>query len=78
MSEKDILINNDDAFRIYQNDSNDLCIAVLTGGVGVYEAKIKLLEEDIIKHHAAGDSYYIKLAKDIRMHPSKYANRYIP
>ena len=56
---------------------NAVFFAVLCGGVGMFEAKIKLSKEEIEKYQSGGQKYLKVLAEDIRHNTSKYSVRFV-
>jgi hypothetical protein len=78
MTEIDIFIDSSESLRIFKNASGSLCLGVLCGGVGMYEAKILLSSEEVKQYNENGKAYIKQLANDIRKFTSKYESRFIP
>ncbi|MBA4314383.1 hypothetical protein BSZ31_03050 [Limnobacter sp. SAORIC-690] len=77
MKEKDIFLDYYESYRLFENESGELFFGVLCGGVGMFEAKIKLSKEEIEKYQSEGQKYLKILAEDIRHNTSKYSVRFV-
>lgn len=77
MKEKDIILNDQESYRLFENESGDVFFGVLCGGVGMFEAKIKLTEEEARQYEKEGEKYLKKLAEKIRYNTSEYADRFV-
>lgn len=69
---KELIKKND--YSLYEDDNGELFIEVVCGSIGLYEVKIKLLQDEVIKYNS-DHKYLDGLAYLISQHPDKYKTR---
>lgn len=74
MSEKNVFVNEQRMYRLYRNEREELGIAVLCGGLGSYEKKMLLNDEEQREYESAGRPYLDRLAESVARNP-KYDDR---
>ncbi len=77
MKEKDIFSDEYESYRLFENEFGDLFFGVLCGGVGMFEAKIKLNKGEVEKYQSIGQKYLKELADDVRYNTSEYNSRFL-
>lgn len=73
---KELIKNHERMYKLLQ-DSDDLILAVVCGGVGMFEMKVVLTDEEKSKYEELGSPYLDDLAYDIGRNTSKYEERAI-
>jgi hypothetical protein len=74
-NEEDIFIDHERMYRAFRNDRGEIGIAVLCGGIGLYEVKLLLNEEERREYEAGGRQYLDVLARDVAKNERKYDDR---
>lgn len=77
MKEKDVVINQDKMYRLFEDEYGHLYIGVVCGGVAVYEMKIKLTTDEVDRYNAHGIAVMDDLANDIAHNSSSFESRAI-
>lgn len=75
MTERDIFIDQERMYRLFRNERGRLGLGVLCGGIGMYEVKLLLDDEEQRGYEAGGQPYLNQLARDIAANPGKYEAR---
>ena len=73
---KELMRNMDHMYILYQNESQ-LVIEVLCGGIGMFEVKVALDDDECEKYAEEGEGFLNSLAGDIARDHKKFANRTI-
>ena len=75
MRENDIYVDQEQMYRLFRNEHGQLGIAVLSGGIGMYEVKMLLTQEEQVAYAAGGKRFLDELAFDVARHGKKYEPR---
>ena len=73
--EEDIFVDQERMYRAFRNDCGEVGIAVLCGGIGVFEVKLLLNEEERQAYETSGRRYLDDLARDVAKNLKKYEDR---
>jgi hypothetical protein len=73
---KELIRDVDRMYKLFQ-DENELVLAVVCGGVGMFEVKVVLNDIEKSKYEELGRPYLDNLAYDIGKNTSKYEERTI-
>ena len=75
MSEEDVFVDQERMYRLFRNRLGEIGIAVLCGGIGMYEVKLLLNDEERREYEARGRRYLDDLARDVAKNLKKYDDR---
>lgn len=75
MSEEDIFVDRERMYRVFRNERGETGIAVLCGGIGMYEVKMLLNDEERRGYETEGRRYLDNLATDVAKNLKKYDER---
>lgn len=64
-------------YILSENESGDLIFSVISGSVGLYDIKIRLIADEINQYRKEGKLYLATLANEIRNHESRFDARKI-
>lgn len=69
MSEENVFFNEQRMYRLFRNEQGALGLGVLCGGVGSYEKKMLLNDEEQREYESAGRTYLDRLAESVARNP---------
>ncbi len=64
-------------YDLFEDDNGSFVISVLCGTIGLYEARIRLSQEEIEQYRQEGIDFLDRLALNIRKEESKFRSRFI-
>jgi hypothetical protein len=73
---KELFRNAEYMYKLYQN-GEQLVMSVVCGGIGMYEVRVVLNEEERLQYVESGDSFLNELAYDIAKNTQNYLQRKI-
>lgn len=76
MSERNLVVDREEMYRLFQ-DEGGLGLGVLSGGIGMYEIKIRLNEEERRAYEEQGRGFLEELSKEVRRERENFRNRWI-
>lgn len=62
-------------YSLSQTEDNELILSVVCGGIGMYEAKINLNDEERHSFESEGETFLDNLASSIARDPESYQGR---
>lgn len=77
MTETVIVKDDDRMFALVKDENGDCFFKVVCGGMAMYEAKIKLTDEEMDSYNSEGKRYLENLAYKISTNSKQYENRMI-
>jgi len=78
MNERDIIVDHKKMYRLFETDHAQLVIGAMSGGIGMYEVKVQLTDEDKHAYAQEGRSYLERLALKIQRDPESFRARWLP
>lgn len=76
MSERNLVVDREEMYRLFQ-DEEGLGLGVLSGGIGMYEVKIRLTDEERRAYEEQGRDFLKELSKEVRREREKFRDRWI-
>jgi hypothetical protein len=76
MTEKELFVDNEGWYSLLE-DENGLLLAVMCGGIAMYEMKIRLTAEEFASYRELGKSYLDELARSVAYSPDRFRDRSI-
>ena len=73
--EKDLIIDREKMYRLFENEQGEKSLGVLCGGIAMYEIKFKLSADELEKYEAQGKGYLDLLSYEVAKHPGSYETR---
>lgn len=77
MTEKNIVSSDEGMYRLFSRENGNLFLGVLCGGIGMYEVKVPLNEDEKESFRTRDGEFLDQLAEDIRNQPDKYKDRWV-
>lgn len=72
---REILRNADEMYALYDDEAGGLVISVVCGGIGMYQVRIRLTEEEKERFEAVGEDFLTSLARKIAYDDASYSDR---
>ena len=69
--------NREGEYDLFEESDGSLVISVVCGTIGLYEARVRLNDEETRRYQEEGEAYLDDLATRIRKEESKYKSRMI-
>jgi hypothetical protein len=76
MPQKELFTDHDRWYSLAE-DEDGLLLAVVSGGVAMFEVRIRLSQDEADAYRQHGKSYLDELARTIAYSPSRYRDRWI-
>jgi hypothetical protein len=77
MTEKELLVDHERWYTLLE-DENGLLLAVVCGGVAMFEVRIRLTEGEAESYRKQGKPYLDDLARSVAYAPDRYRERWVP
>jgi hypothetical protein len=75
MIESDVYVDVDRVYRLFETDSGQLGIAVMSGGIAAFEVKMMLNQEELDGYRAEGVAFLARLALKLSQNPQQFDAR---
>ena len=75
MSNKELIVDKENMYRIIEDSSGKLFISVLCGGIAMYELKFELNSIELEGYQSQGKIYLEQLAQKVARQTGEYEDR---
>ena len=73
--EKDLIVDQERMYRLFEADDGALHLGVLCGGIAMYEVTIALSEDEVEQYKSEGRTFLDALSLEVARHPGRYEER---
>ncbi len=73
--ERDLIIDRERMYRLFEVDDGGLCLGVLCGGIAMYEVTFALSDDEVEQYKSKGKDFLDKMSLEVARHPEKYEER---
>jgi hypothetical protein len=73
--EKDIFVDQERMYRLFEGRSGELSLAVLCGDIAVYEVSFVLSSKELEKYMSDGKAYLDSLSFEVAKNPELFESR---
>ncbi|GEM_PF-3960824 len=74
-TERDLLVDSELAYRLFETSEGAICLGVMTGGIAMYEVTFVLSKAELRDYAARGKSYLDDLSYVASRSPSTFSSR---
>lgn len=73
--ERDLIVDAEKMYRLFENESGELSFGVLCGGIAMYEVIFSLSGEEVERYRIDGKDFLDVLSLQVARHPKEFEGR---
>ena len=72
---RDLLVDRERMYRLFEADDGRLRLGVLCGGIAMYEIAFDLSDDEVVQYRSEGKAFLDSLAIEAARDPEKFDSR---